>query len=402
MFTAVKDPEVKLVETISTIREEASHWQGLEFRFSQLLEHYRSDYQIKIAVNLINDLVKSLQGGIFIFADGNIVLLCRDMSPVLVEKVIFQLRYLFMDDPLAYHRDGQENDKFCKVFDLGYQYKEFSDLARRRVAMLSKVVSNSAASEPVKVNTHYFNAAALAELEKDLVTQDITSLMRRQPVCAVLTDQPVRRVFDEIYINIQQLRSLLRVDADLFSNRWLFRYLTQLLDERIIQMLRQNVVRFLDSPVSLNLNVQTLLSSTFGDFDNLLKPSAKVSIVIELQAADVFADITAFMLARDSVQKLGYRICLDGLSDQSFLQLDRDRLGFDLMKLQWNADYESDINTRGNQKLGQAIRDCGANRVILCRCDNRQAIDYGQALGISLFQGRYLDSLVNPTSKVQN
>ena len=401
MFTAVKDPEVKLVETTSALREEAGHWQALEFRFSQLLEHYRSDYQLKIAVNLIHDLVKTLDGGIFIFSDGNIVVLCRDVSPVLIEKVIFQLRYLFMDDPLAYHRDGQENEKFCRHFDLGYQYKEFFDVAKRKVAMLSKVVSHQPVAELGKTST--FNAASLAELEKDLSAIDIANLIRRQPVCGLTVDQPnPRRVFDEMYINIQQLRSVLKVDADLFSNRWLFRYLTQLLDERIIQMLRQNVVRYLDAPVSLNLNVQTLLSNTFSELDILLKPSAKVSIVIELQAADVFADMTAFTLARDSVQKLGYRICLDGLTHLSFTQLSREGLGFDLVKLQWNAGYESDIRSRDNQKLLEAIGECGPNRVILCRCDNVKAIDYGHALGISLFQGRHVDAILNPSSKIQN
>lgn len=400
MFTTVKDPEVKLVEMTAGLREEAGHWQALEFRFSQLLEHYRSDYQLKIAVNLIHDLVKSLEGGIFIFGDGNIIVVCRDVSPVLVEKVIFQLRYLFMDDPLAYHRDGQENEKFCRHFDLGYQYKEFSEVTKRKVAMLSKVVSRQPSSEE---KTSTFNAASLAELEKDLAAIDIANLIRRQPVCGLTADQKTpRRVFDEIYINIQQLRSVLKVDTDLFSNRWLFRYLTQLLDERIIQMLRQNVMRYLDSPVSLNLNVQTLLSNTFSELDVMLKPSAKVSIVIELQAADVFADMTAFTLARDSVQKLGYRICLDGLTHLSFTQLSREGLGFDLAKLQWNAGYESDIRSRDNQKLLEAIKECGPNRVILCRCDNRKAIDYGQALGISLFQGRHIDATLNPSSKIQN
>jgi hypothetical protein len=40
--------------------------------------------------------------------------------------------------------------------------------------------------------------------------------------------------------------------------------------------------------------------------------------------------------------------------------------------------------------------------VILTRCDNKQAVEYGQALGITLFQGRYLDGLVNPKSSVKN
>ena len=72
------------------------------------------------------------------------------------------------------------------------------------------------------------------------------------------------------------------------------------------------------------------------------------------------------------------------------------------MKLLWNADMASDLQTIENRDLELAVAACGANRVILCRCDNREAVDYGQALGISLFQGRFLDQLIDPTAKIQN
>ena len=158
----------------------------------------------------------------------------------------------------------------------------------------------------------------------------------------------------------------------------------------------------LDRPASLNLNVETLLSEHFTRFDEQIKPSVKVSIVIEINVADVFSDMTAFEAARDKVQRMGYRVCLDGLSSKSFMQLDRAQLGFDLAKLQWNADIASDLQTEENRELVNAVKKCGANRIILCRCDNRQAVEYGQVLGISLFQGRYLDSLLDPHSTIEN
>jgi len=123
---------------------------------------------------------------------------------------------------------------------------------------------------------------------------------------------------------------------------------------------------------------------------------------VELQISDVFEDMRAFAIARNSIQKLGYRVCLDGVTDMSFTQVDRERLGFDLVKLQWNADIPSDLQTKENKRISDAVKACGSNRVILTRCDNRKAVDYGQALGISLFQGRYLDKLMNPLAKVEN
>jgi hypothetical protein len=201
-------------------------------------------------------------------------------------------------------------------------------------------------------------------------------------------------VFDEMYININALRKLLATEVDLLSNRWLFKYLTQKLDERMLDAIQKNPARYLSNPASLNLNIHTLLSTRFAEFDAAIKPSTKVSLVIELQIGDVFTDMAGFQLAKDTVQKLGYRVCLDGVTDISFPQIDRQRLGFDLIKLQWSGDTAKDAASEKNISLAESVRACGANRVILSRCDNVQAIEFGQSLGLNLFQGRYLDSLI--------
>src|SRR5690606_28367568 len=126
-------------------------------------------------------------------------------------------------------------------------------------------------------------------------------------------------------------------------------------------------------PLSLNFNVDTLLGDSFTLFDAGLKPAVKVSIVIELQIADVFGDMQAFKVAKETVQRLGYRICLDGVTNLSFMHMDRERLGFDLVKLQWNPEMEADARSRESQLLREAIQKCGANRIILCRCDSKQS-----------------------------
>src|SRR4051812_35776646 len=113
MFITTKDAEIKLVDTVQSLQEEGGDWLGVIFHFSRLLEHYKSDYQIKIAINLINDLLRAYQGGIFVCYDSTLFVVCRDVSDALLGKVIFQMRYLFMDDPLSYNSEGQENPEFC-------------------------------------------------------------------------------------------------------------------------------------------------------------------------------------------------------------------------------------------------------------------------------------------------
>jgi hypothetical protein len=405
MKVITKEPEAQLIELTTAIQEQREGWVAVCYAFAQLLEHYRSEYQIKIAINLMNDLLGDRDGAIYLCDDATIYVVARNLPKPALDKMVFQLRYLFMDDPLAYTMEGDENPEFATVYVMETDWDELNKAARKRWGL--KVRSAQGGNRPAlspavapKREVRYFNAASLLAIERELKTVDLRKALRRQPVCAAVPGMPIRMVFDEMYINISALRQMLQVDVDLLSNRWLFKYLTQTLDVRMLDLIHNESATYLVSPLSLNLNVPTLLSEQFTTFDANIKPGMKVSIVIELQIADVFADMAAYLTARDVVQKLGYRICLDGVTDLSFPQIDRQRLGFDLVKLQWNAETEA----KGEQgkRLKDAIRACGTNRVIMSRCDNELAVRYGQSIGLSLFQGRYLDGQVNPKSVVQN
>lgn len=406
-----KSAEIKLMELLGVVPDPAG-WQAVHFHLNDLLEQYKSEYQFKIAVNLIHDLLKGYEGGIYQMVDNSIIVVCAELDRNVLNKLIFQLRYLYMDDPLSYLEDGGENKNFCTMYDLRVQWQEFMDMCGSRMALLVRKNSATERSDQVNENTgnqrgssagkNDFNVLRMVSIERDLERSDLQRVMRRQPVCVVSPAMNVRRVFDEMYIHINHLRQFLKMDVDLFSNRWLFKYMTQLLDNRMLDLIKQNMMRYTDSPISLNLNVETLISNRFAEFDALIKPSSKVSIVIEVPIMDVFADIHAFHMARRDVQRRGYRVCLDGLSTESFLMIDREKLGVDLVKVQWNADIESDLDTKENKAIVKAVKDFGSNRVILCRCDNKEAVQYGQALGISLFQGRYIDSLLTPHAKVEN
>ena len=425
MRIVTKDAEARLIELLNLIDENRAGWQVLCLSFSKLLDHYRSEYQIKIATNLMNDLLGDHDGAIYVCDDVTIYAVVRNFAKTSMDKMIFQLRYLFMDDPLAYTPDGDENPDFSTLYQLESQFPDFMEICKRRLVLRMRgrqqVSGMSTAPAPAmapasaktidvpKMATpsqlkemRLFTAGNLAAIEHDLQKIDLSPTIRRQPVCAAIPQTGIRTVFDEMYININHLRQSMGIEVDLLSNRWLFKYLTQVLDYRMLDMVQEKPSVYLANPVSLNLNVQTILSERFAQFDKAIRPNAKVSVVVEIQVADVFTDMAAFLIAKDIAQKMGYRVCLDGMTDLSFMQIDRQRLGFDFVKLSWNADEQLDTSSDHNQRLEAAIRQCGNNRVILTRCDNEKAIEFGQALGLTLFQGRHLDTIINPKSTVMN
>ena len=67
------------------------------------------------------------------------------------------------------------------------------------------------------------------------------------------------------------------------------------------------------------------------------------------------ATLAAFIFARDFLRGRGYKICLDGTTHVSLPFVDRQRLGFDLIKLQWSSDLADQTTGARSDSLREAI-----------------------------------------------
>ena len=47
-----------------------------------------------------------------------------------------------------------------------------------------------------------------------------------------------------------------------------------------------------------------------------------------------------------------------------------------------------------HQQIRNLVQRGGPDRLILCRCDNREAVDFGMSVGINMFQSRYVENLI--------
>jgi len=392
--------EAKLVDFANSTRGRAEDYYVIHFRLSRLSEAYKSDFQVKIAVNIINDLFREHKAEVCQAANLDVFLLYRGNERGLINKAVFQLRYLFFDDPLATLPDGRDNKDFCEIYDLNFQWAQFSVFANQLMSdSLNKFFGRD---EPVSKVERVITPTLLAEAERQIEAIRLDDCIRMQPICTIKNIDSIKPLYHEIYINISYLQKVLNLNYKLTADKWLFMYLTQKLDEKLLESLSINPESYLYKPISINMNINSVLSPDFAEFCEITK-DFKCQVVIEIAAADVFTDTTRFFRALDICRERNHKVCIDGLNNDSFVQISRKKLGFDLVKLQWNADMKTDLYTKDeNLLLRAAVEDSGGNRVILCRCDDISAIDYGHALGINLFQGRFPDRILNPKSKVIN
>ncbi|MDA9975525.1 hypothetical protein N9F34_01660 [Alphaproteobacteria bacterium] len=378
---------------------------GIHIHLSRLRPQNRQDHHIRIAAATFEGTVANYEGQVFTLSNADLFFICKDVAIEDIDAAIMKVRHLFSEDPLSQGDDEDGLARFCTWYNVTTQQEDLLDLVkqmhRERERKKSLAVTQDRSSTRTRSEKKRLDLEQLGKLEAFLIRADLSNLMRRQPVCAITsTNSNPQPVFRELYISIADLQQTVLPEFDLASNLWLFQYLTLTLDSQMLSMLIRNDDTSIASSFSINLNVQTVLSPPFLKFDSSLKSVARGTVVIELQAIDIFGDMGAYMFARDFMRERGYRICLDGLNHLTLQFIDRDRLGLDLLKFIWTPDMAYDLTGTRATELKEHVDRCGRARIILSHCDSDEAIRFGQSLGINMYQGRYVDRLLANESQM--
>ena len=388
------DPEANLLALIEDMGDRRHDRRAVHIHLSRLRAHNRRDHHLRIAAMTFTSLAKRFDGQVFSLSNADLIFICRDASKEEIEEIVDKVRYLFSDDPVAQDNTGAQSARFCTWYHLGTEFDAFFSTVRDLAEKAREERQNAAASgRRAKLP---IDPTILAKVEASLSSADISSLLRRQPICAVLPNRPKPEpIFTELYVSIADLQQAIAPNIDLAADRWLFQYLTQTLDRRVLTHLSRERSAEFRERLSININMATLLSHEFIDFDSGLTTAECGTVAIELQSFDIIADMSSFHFICEYLRDRGYRLCFDGLTHLTLQYVDRQRLGLDLLKVRWGPDM-ADYLARGHlEDIKKLVERAGEGRIILCRCDSPEAISFGHALGISLFQGRQIDAMLS-------
>ncbi len=390
--------EQLLLEYLRRLENRREGRKAVRINISSLMPANRREHHIRAATNSFEGLVSELMGQLFELKNMDIFFIYKSEAHTRVEDTVQKVKFLFSDDPLFDEKDRSEAE-FVTWYDVETGYddlikmvREMSDEGRteKRPATRSNV---RAALKARQEHGEPLSPEILGRAVKALQRTDLTSLVRRQFVCGVSRKLVPEPMFSELFISIMDLRETMMPGINLTSNRWLFQYLTESLDKRVLSLLSKTDRFSITGDISFNVNVTTLMSPEFMAFDDGISAARRGSMVLELQKIDIFADLGAFLFVREFCQEKGYRICLDGLTYQNMSMINRARLGVDYVKVMWNPELV-DGGSEMKKKLRDLVKDAGRTHVILARCDNREAVDFGRSVGISLFQGHFIEHLI--------
>lgn len=389
-----KTPEQELLEFTERLgRFGYSGRHALHLRFSKLHVMYQRPDYLRIAMAIFADQVAPYGGRFFRLSNEDVVYVSREATSEALEKVVARVRLLFSEDPNVAVQLG--DDPFFTRYTLESDYSTFLALCRT-IAAQAAAQEREADFLEQHVLRPEMRPATLQDLgmmEEALSRVEIANVLHRQSTCVMVAGTMPEPVFDETYVSLSDLCMLTGMHSNLLANRWLFQYLTQLLDRSVLGYLASNAA-MLNRPLSLNLNIATILSPEFQRFNDSLPPRLRPTLVIEFNKLDVFADMGAFLFVRDYLRERGFRLCLDGLNHLTAPYYDRQKLGFDLIKIHWSPDSLNSAHAEIFPVMQQLVRKAEKARVILCRCDSAEAIRIGQELDIVMFQGREVDRML--------
>ncbi len=388
-----------LLDYIQRLEKHREGRKAVHLHLSLLRPGNRQEQHIRAASGNFEPLVKSMDGQAFTVKNADIFFIYKDTAHPRVETAVQQIRYLFDDDPLL-SEEKDSDKKFVSWYDATEDFdaflKDVQNLAQAEQKRQTEVRNRMDARSSLKAKQEQgepLTPRVLARVETALSRADLSNLVRRQFICRVDSNMVPEQIFSELFISIKDLRETMLPDVNLVANRWLFQHLTTTLDQRMLSMLTKTDAISISGDISFNVNVATVLSPEFQAFDDNISAGRRGAMIIELQKEDIFSDLGSYVFAREFVQEKGYKVCIDGLTVETIEIIDRESLGADLAKLIWHPDLV-DGGEELHEKIRGIVKRGGPDRLIMCRCDNRESVDFGRSMGIDLFQGRYVESMI--------
>jgi len=385
-----------LLDRLNRIETNAGGYFCIHLHLSALRPNHKQGHFIEIAARTFDVLVDSNDATLFTLSNKDLVLVCRNVDVDDVDSTIEKARGLFSEDPLTILDENAFEDRFSTWYDLSNPedfaafFAVMTDLAveaERHLEELSRQADKEQQlGQPLAPSN-------LTEINRKLQGMRVADMIKRQACLQVSQGGGGELVFFELFLSMTDIRDRIAPDINLFASPWLFQYLTETLDRRLLAVLVDEDFEALADPLSINLNISTVLSRDFQNFHRAVDGHMN-KVVVEFQIIDIFADMKSYAYARDSLQERGYRVVVDGLNPLSLQYFEPISLQSDFIKISWGSEFANDEEEGLVMELRDIVTKAGKESVILARVDSEKAVKWGLSLGISRFQGFFIDKLV--------
>jgi EAL domain-containing protein (putative c-di-GMP-specific phosphodiesterase class I) len=394
------EEEKLLLNHLHRIGVNSQGWYAVHAHLSGLQAGNKQPKYIRIATQAFDTVTNNFESTLYVMSNFDMILVSKETPIEAIDEALSTVRSLFSEDPLTEGEEGLFEDRFTTWYDLSQASDltaidaDVKFLSEETERLRTEEVEERTSSLINQMDGELLTARNLTVIADKLQRVQINGLVQNQSAIVIEADMNGRLLFNEHFISMSDLQARIAPDTNLFGNPWLFNYLTELLDKRLLTVIAARDFSVTREAVSLNLNISTVLGREFQTFHRMLGENAK-NVLVELQMVDVLSDLSTFAYARDSLHGNGYRVILDGLNPLSLQFFDPRKLKADFVKIAWGREFKADTLQTKASEVKEIVLRLGKDQVILGRVDSEQAIKWALTLGIHRFQGRYIDTIAD-------
>lgn len=383
-------------DDINEFCKDKSLYKALYINMYKLNAKYRSSMYRNELEDMFVPLVKDGAAKTFFMQNDDFLVVYDKSKEDELSSLLVRLCFLFQEDDLLKGKTDVQKSGLVVFFDLENEYVAL----RKKIESL--YVNEKKIAKPLfyeknpygeKVKKKEFTTDMLSKIQKIISISDFSSFIRRQAVCAIIGKSTPQRIFEEVFVSIDDVRDSLLPDVNVNSNPWLKLALAENLNKRVLEVISRHEDGDLPGNFSVNINVSSILSDEFIIFDDSINGSMRSTIILELQLEDIFSDMNSYVLAKTFAKARGYKICIDGINADKLKYINREKLDCDLMKIEWSNSLIDMFNK--DEHFMDYMNKAERAKIILCNIENAEEVDAGNNLGINMYQGRYIQKLLS-------
>jgi len=247
------------------------------------------------------------------------------------------------------------------------------------------------------------SALSLAALEEIAAQAPLAELIVQQTGMALSPDRKLaladrlKPSFRQLGVSLAAL-NLRPVITEALTDPYLLHHFSARLDTRLLRVLHDDLraegrlsraaLRG-NLPIHVGLSLEAILSPGFARMSRLAC-AAGLRMGIEVPMMQACVDLELLDHVRSLLDLAGFELILGPLDAATLTLVQPAKLLPDAVKLVWSQPM-ADAAADPNGGLSTSLVAIGLNRIVLQGVDSEQAVAWGQARGISRFQGAFFD-----------
>lgn len=213
--------------------------------------------------------------------------------------------------------------------------------------------------------------------------------IQHQTMADIKPGKDPKEVMKEYFVAMDALKKHVFPNVELRATGNLFNQLTVTLDRLLVKAF--NEINPGRHACSINLNVESVFTKAFEEFLGEESENNLGSMVFEFRQENILQQFDQFEIATNLIKSRGGTICVDAIFPETVGLVNLNRLGAAMAKIFWRPGAEEALPQRQDEI--KRMQDAGLI-FIIARLDDETGLQIGHDLGIELFQGFYVDKLL--------